>query len=45
LDETDGRSVAKAMGLKPTGVLSILSRSKKLGNSEFRVTIEKYSFF
>lgn len=31
MDETDGRARAKAMGLKPIGVLGILLRAKKAG--------------
>ena len=31
MDESDGRSRAKAMGLKPVGVLGILLRAKQDG--------------
>lgn len=31
MDETDGRAVAKAMGLCPTGILGVLLRAKREG--------------
>ncbi len=31
MDETDGRTVAKAMGLRPMGVLGVLLRAKNAG--------------
>jgi uncharacterized protein len=32
MDEQDGRSRAKAMGLSPVGVLGILLRAKRIGD-------------
>ncbi|CAN2048871.1 DUF3368 domain-containing protein [Candidatus Magnetomoraceae bacterium gMMP-1] len=34
IDEADGRSIAKALGLRPTGVLGILLRAKNKGKIE-----------
>lgn len=34
MDENDGRAIAKAMGLTPTGVLGILLRAKREGKLE-----------